>query len=187
MPVTLGRTLAEGRPLSIDHPTPIDRLGVTAFDCPDAMVLTTFYCSIIAGDVVPGEDGDWVELHTPTGNLAFQEITDHPRPTWPGGEVPQQGHTDIDVADLDAAEQAVLRLGAEKAGTQPRPDRFRAMIDPAGHSLLPGARLLTKSPMSCGATCAANSALAEAERVAVGGEAFVVSERQHRGCHACER
>ncbi len=116
-----------------DLPIPIGRLGVTAFDCPDAVALAGFYHSIVGGDLVPGEDDDWVEVHTPTGRLAFQEIDDHRRPTWPGGDVPQQGHIDIDVVDLDAAEVSVLRLGAEKAATQPRPDRFRVMIDPAGH------------------------------------------------------
>ncbi len=50
-----------------------------------------------------------------------------------GGDVPQQAHIDIDVANLDGAEVAVLRLGAQKATTQPRPDRFPVMIDPAGH------------------------------------------------------
>lgn len=116
-----------------DPTTSIGRLGLVAFDCPDATALATFYQSIIGGDVVPGEDADWVELHTPTGKLAFQEIGDHRRPTWPEGPVPQQGHVDVDVPDLDSAEIAVLRLGAEKASVQPRPDRFRVMIDPAGH------------------------------------------------------
>lgn len=113
--------------------TTIGRLGLTAFDCPDAHGLAAFYESIIGGDIVPGQDEDWVELHTSTGKLAFQEIAGHRRPTWPTGDVPQQGHIDIDVADLDVAEQAVLRLGAEKAAVQPRPDQFRVLLDPAGH------------------------------------------------------
>lgn len=116
-----------------DLPTPIGRLGVMALDCPDALELADFYHSIIGGDLVPGDESDWVELHTPTGRLAFQQIDDHRTPTWPGGDVPQQGHIDIDVVNLDGAEAAVLRLGAEKAATQPNPDQFRVMIDPAGH------------------------------------------------------
>lgn len=122
-----------GRRMDSDFPTSIGRLGVTAFDCPDALALADFYNSIIGGDLVPGDDDGWVEVHTPTGRLAFQQIDDHRRPTWPGGDVPQQGHIDIDVQNLDGAEAAVLRLGAEKADTQPSPDQFRVMIDPAGH------------------------------------------------------
>lgn len=116
-----------------DFPTSIGRLGLTAFDCPDALALADFYNAIIGGDLVPGDDDGWVELHTLTGTLAFQEIDGHRPPTWPDGDVPQQGHIDIDVLNLDGAEAAVLRLGALKASTQPSPDQFRVMIDPAGH------------------------------------------------------
>ena len=113
--------------------TQIGRLRVVAFDCPDALALADFYRGIVGGDVVPGDDDDWVELHAPTGMLAFQEIVGHRRPTWPTGDTPQQAHIDIAVENLDGAEAAVLRLGALKADVQPRPDRFRVMIDPAGH------------------------------------------------------
>ncbi|MGB0114571.1 MAG: VOC family protein, partial [Ilumatobacteraceae bacterium] len=113
--------------------TQIGRLGLVAFDCPDALALADFYNTIIGGDLVPGDDADWVELHTPTGRLGFQETADHRAPTWPVGDVPQQAHIDIDVENLDGAEAAVLRLGARKADVQPRPDSFRVFLDPAGH------------------------------------------------------
>ncbi len=119
--------------MSDEFPTSIGRLGLVAFDCPDALALADFYSSIIGGDLVPGDDEGWVELHTPTGKLAFQQIDDHRPPTWPDGDVPQQAHIDIDVVNLDGAEAAVLRLGARGADVQPSPDRFRVMIDPAGH------------------------------------------------------
>jgi hypothetical protein len=119
--------------MSDEFPTSIGRLGLVAFDCPDALALADFYSSIIGGDLVPGDDEGWVELHTPTGKLAFQQIDDHHRPTWPDGDVPQQAHIDIDVVNLDGAEAAVLRLGALGAAVQPSPERFRVMIDPAGH------------------------------------------------------
>lgn len=111
----------------------IGRLGVVALDCPDALALATFYASIIGGVLVPGDEADWVEVHTPTGRLAFQQIDDHRRPTWPGGDVPQQAHLDIEVVNLDGAQEAVVGLGAEKATAQPSPDQWRVMIDPAGH------------------------------------------------------
>jgi len=95
--------------------------------------LADSYNSIVGGDLVPGDDDGWVEVHTPAGRLAFQQVDDHRRPTWPGGDVPQPGHIDNGVGNLDGAETAVLRLGAEKAATQPSPDQFQVMIDPAGH------------------------------------------------------
>jgi hypothetical protein len=43
-------------------------------------------------------------------------------------------HLDFAVADdLDAAEARAIELGATKVGEQPNPDRWRVLIDPAGH------------------------------------------------------
>jgi hypothetical protein len=53
-------------------------------------------------------------------------------PQWPEGAIPQQLHLDFDVADLDAAEAAVLALGARKADFQPG-QTFRVFLDPVGH------------------------------------------------------
>lgn len=113
---------------------PIGRLQVTAFDCPDARSLAEFYRSVIGGEIVehPASD-DWVELRGNGGRLAFQQIPDHRRPTWPGGDTPQQAHVDVRVDDLDRGESAVLALGAQKADVQPSPDDFRVFLDPAGH------------------------------------------------------
>jgi len=111
---------------------PIGRLDVAAFDCPDHAALAEFYRSIIGGEIHHSDD-DWAELHTAEGKLAFQKIDDHRPPTWPNGDVPQQAHLDIEVDDLDAAEVAVLGIGAVKAETQPLPESFRVFLDPAGH------------------------------------------------------
>ena len=53
-------------------------------------------------------------------------------PRWPDPEHPQHEHLDIRVFDVDAAEEAVLALGA----TRPPADHengFRVFTDPAGH------------------------------------------------------
>lgn len=112
---------------------PIGRLDVVALDCPDPQALADFYRSVIGGTVVEHDHDDWVEVHTEHGNVAFQRVDGHRRPTWPTGDVPQQAHLDIDVDDLDAAEAAVLPLGAVKADVQPDPANFRVFLDPAGH------------------------------------------------------
>lgn len=112
---------------------PVGRLDVVAFDCPDPHALAAFYQPIVGGDLVEHPAGGWVELHTPSGRLAFQQIDDHRPPTWPVGEVPQQAHLDVEVDDLDVAEDALTALGAVKAATQPEPNAFRVFLDPAGH------------------------------------------------------
>jgi hypothetical protein len=64
--------------------------------------------------------------------LCFQRVADYRRPVWPGQESPQQMHLDVVVDDLDAAEAAVLELGATKHEHQPG-TTFRVFLDPAGH------------------------------------------------------
>ena len=75
-----------------------------------------------AGDEQPDpghEDplgGDWLNLRSPDGAplLAFQQVDELQRSTWPGLEVPQQLHLDLTVRDtdeLEAVHQRVLAFG----------------------------------------------------------------------------
>ena len=113
---------------------PIAEYGLTALDCPDPIALAHFYQSILGGEIESQTDDEtWVSLRTETGvEIGFQQDRHHVRPSWPDG-VPQQAHLDFNVSDLDEGEAAVLDVGAVKAETQPRPDRWRVFIDPAGH------------------------------------------------------
>ena len=59
-------------------------------------------------------------LKTGTGlRVCFQESVDHVPPAWPDATGPQQAHLDLEVEDLDAAEELVLALGAIKPAYQP--------------------------------------------------------------------
>ena len=51
---------------------------------------------------------------------------------WPDSTAPQQLHLDLEVEDLDEAEQLVLRLGGIKPDYQPG-ETWRVYADPAGH------------------------------------------------------
>lgn len=113
-------------------PTAIATLGAIALDARDPRRLAGFYSSVLAVPIARDDD-DWVQLETIGGvELAFQLAPDHEPPVWPGGEHPQQMHLDLDVADLDVAEQQVLALGARKHPHQPG-TTFRVFLDPAGH------------------------------------------------------
>ena len=54
-------------------------------------------------------------------------------PTWPDGDRPKQMHLDVTVSDLDEAEARAVGLGATTPTKQPQPDRWRVLLDPAGH------------------------------------------------------
>jgi hypothetical protein len=73
-----------------------------------------------------------VRRQVPLAELDFQRVEAHNPPQWPGQEVPQQMHLDVDVDDLDEAEGAVLALGAVKHDHQPG-TTYRVFLDPAGH------------------------------------------------------
>ncbi len=113
----------------------IGRLEKTVFDCPDPRALAAFYATVLGmrvneddGDgawVVIGRDEEWREL-------AFQRADPWIPPRWPDPAHPQQEHLDIRVADVEAAQDEVLRLGATLlAGEQGT--GFRVYADPAGH------------------------------------------------------
>jgi len=80
-------------------------------------------------DIAPG----WAEIRAEYGQcITFQQVEAYTPPRRPGQEMPQQMHLDVIVDDLDAAEAAVIDLGATKHEHQPGTS-FRVFLDPAGH------------------------------------------------------
>ncbi|KHO22093.1 VOC family protein [Mycolicibacterium setense] len=108
------------------------RLGAIALDCHDPIALANFYKDVLDLSVALSTD-ELVVLKGAEVFLTFERVADHPAPTWPEGAVPKQLHLDLAVTDLDAEEARIVALGATKAETQPRPDQWRVLIDPAGH------------------------------------------------------
>ena len=81
-------------------------------DCPDAKELSTFYAKLLGEPVT--YEGDGVAMIGEDGAqpVMFQQITEYHAPRWPDPAYPQQFHLDVTVDDVDAAEAAVLKLGA---------------------------------------------------------------------------
>jgi predicted enzyme related to lactoylglutathione lyase len=109
----------------------IARFPAFVLDCPDPGALATFYGALLDWPVKV--DDDWAEIRADYGDcISFQKVDSYAPPVWPGQDVPQQMHLDVNVDDLDAAEAAVLALGATKHEHQPGTS-FRVFLDPAGH------------------------------------------------------
>jgi predicted enzyme related to lactoylglutathione lyase len=109
----------------------IARFPSFVIDCPDAGALAAFYGKLLDWKVEtsPG----WADIRADYGQcISFQQVEPYTPPQWPAQEVPQQMHLDVIVDDLDAAEAAVLELGAAKHEHQPG-TTFRVFLDPAGH------------------------------------------------------
>ena len=109
----------------------IARFPNFVIDCPDPDALAAFYGTMLDWKIEtsPG----WAEIRAEYGDcISFQQVEDYAPPQWPGQQVPQQMHLDVIVDDLDAAEAAVLELGATRHEYQPGTN-FRVFLDPAGH------------------------------------------------------
>jgi catechol 2,3-dioxygenase-like lactoylglutathione lyase family enzyme len=102
-------------------------------DCADPAALADFYRQMLGLEISYTTD-DFVFLGEmgPTG-LGFVRVDNYVPPTWPSTDVPKQSHMEFSVDDLDAGEEALLKLGATKPDGQPQPDRWRVLLDPAGH------------------------------------------------------
>jgi predicted enzyme related to lactoylglutathione lyase len=109
----------------------IARFPSIVIDCPDPHAAATFYAAMLDWKV--DESEDWADIRADNGQcISFQQVSGYRPPEWPGQDTPQQMHLDVVVDDLDAAESAVLELGATKHEHQPGTS-FRVFLDPAGH------------------------------------------------------
>lgn len=114
----------------------VGRLQSVIVDCPDAKSLAEFYRDLLGWkiDYAGYEEGDGFASMTDGGpiKLCVQEVANYQRPQWPDQSQPQQFHLDVEVDDLEAAEQAATALGAARAEVQPGKG-YRVYLDPAGH------------------------------------------------------
>ena len=110
----------------------IGRLHHLIVDCPDPRGLAAFWSALLGQPVTFAEDDFVVVARDSTSSgMAFQLAPDQVPPTWPDPAVPQQMHLDVMVDDLEAAEEAVLGLGARRLTE--RGSVSRVFADPAGH------------------------------------------------------
>jgi hypothetical protein len=108
------------------------RLDAISLDCTDPGPLSTFWADLLGGQiVVTSEEIAVVKLDHLL--LTAMRVENYVPPTWPTGSVPKQGHIDLDVDDLDDAESRAISLGAVRARSQPEPESYLVLLDPAGH------------------------------------------------------
>ncbi|MEU4563768.1 VOC family protein [Actinoplanes sp. NPDC023936] len=104
-------------------------VGVS-LDSDDPQALADFYSRLLDAEISYSSE-DFVFIQS--ANLGFTKVDKHVAPTWPSPDVPKQSHLELSVDDLDSGEAAIVALGATKPEFQPEPDRWRVLLDPAGH------------------------------------------------------
>ncbi|MFF4791515.1 VOC family protein [Streptomyces sp. NPDC001276] len=112
---------------------PAFRYAAVTFDCADPAEMAHFYGELLGMSVLfSSEDFVLLGKEGATG-LGFNRLADYRPPTWPDPAQEKQAHIELGVDDLDVAEKRLLDLGAFKPGFQPQPERWRVLLDPAGH------------------------------------------------------
>jgi catechol 2,3-dioxygenase-like lactoylglutathione lyase family enzyme len=111
---------------------PTARLGGISLDCSDTRELADFYRELLGLELAMESD-EFVALKGSGLYVTTQKVDDYQAPDWPDNATPKQLHLELSVTDLDEAEAAAIGLGATKASSQPSPDHWRVLIDPAGH------------------------------------------------------
>nr|WP_153426547.1 VOC family protein [Streptomyces alkaliphilus] len=119
-------------------PFVIAKLQCVVLDCADPVGLSRFYRALLGGVVNRPDprwslDDNWATLHTEGLVLAFQRMENHRPPRWSDPARPQQFHLDLEVADLDRAQEEVLALGASLLDESDEQRSWRVFADPAGH------------------------------------------------------
>jgi hypothetical protein len=110
----------------------VARSAVVSLDCADPLALGEFWAAMLGGEIMFTSTMT-VLIRTDWVWLSALRVSDYVAPTWPGGDVPKQIHLDLAVTELEAAVAEAERLGARTAPVQPAPDRWRVLLDPAGH------------------------------------------------------
>jgi catechol 2,3-dioxygenase-like lactoylglutathione lyase family enzyme len=111
----------------------VGRLWSVTLDCDDPVKVRDFWAAMLGGKVAHTSE-NFVGVELASGMwIGAVRSPGHKPAEWPEGDTPQQFHLDLAVDDLDEAEKAALDLGAAKADHQPDPDKWRVLLDPAGH------------------------------------------------------
>jgi hypothetical protein len=120
-------------------------------DTTDVRALAEFYRQLLGFVYRPGDDPppagepdpngqDWLVIKHPVGStrIAFQQVRELPRSTWPEPGVAQQLHLDLSVPskqELDVQHQRAMQLGAtllyDRSDDEQEP--LRVYADLAGH------------------------------------------------------
>jgi Glyoxalase-like domain len=98
-------------------------------DYPDAKAPSHFYTALLAKPVTYEADGVAMIGEDGAQPVMFRQVAQYTAPRWPDPACPQQLHLDVTVQDVDAAERAVLDIGATRLdGAGPN---WRVYADPA--------------------------------------------------------
>ena len=112
---------------------PTARLAMVTVDCADPRAQAALWSAALGWTTAHVQD-DYEMLTGDDGAaLGFGRVEGYVPPAWPDDAGVKQFHFDLAVEDLAAAEQVLVDRGATVPASQPGGDRWRVLLDPAGH------------------------------------------------------
>lgn len=112
--------------------TAIASLAMINLDCADPRALAEFYHGVFGWEITHSED-EYAMVSDGQTAIGFGRVEGFAPADWPGESTPKRYHLDLYVDDLDKAETACQELGATRPDEQPGGDRWRVLLDVAGH------------------------------------------------------
>jgi predicted enzyme related to lactoylglutathione lyase len=107
-------------------------LAMINLDAADPAGQAAFYSQVLGWEVLHSE-AEYAMISDGSTSIGFGRVPGYSAPGWPQESAPKRFHLDFYVDDLTKAEEQALALGATKPAEQPNPDRWRVLLDPAGH------------------------------------------------------
>jgi predicted enzyme related to lactoylglutathione lyase len=101
-------------------------------DSPDPAALAEFYRKLLGWEVTHST-AEYAMISDGSTSVGFGLVEDYQAPEWPNPGGTKQFHFDLGVEDVDKAEELCLAAGATKPDFQPGGERWRVLVDPAGH------------------------------------------------------
>jgi predicted enzyme related to lactoylglutathione lyase len=108
------------------------RLAMITIDCADPASLAGFYARVLGWDVAHSQD-EYAMITGEGTAIGFGRSDDYAPPSWPNEHGTKQFHLDLAVPDVMAGQAACTALGATVPDFQPGGERWRVLLDPAGH------------------------------------------------------
>ncbi len=111
---------------------PAARIAMVTIDCADPTAQSAFWSALLGWEQTYADE-NYAMLQGPTNALGFGRVPGYEPPSWPNENGSKQFHLDLAVEDIPAAQSRCLELGARVPDDQPGGDRWRVLLDPAGH------------------------------------------------------
>ena len=116
-----------------DAKAPVASVAMFTIDCADPKPLLEFYSQFLGLPIAYQDENVGMLTGENGPAIGFGKVDNYHPPAWPDEASDKQFHLDLKVADLDAAAEAAVELGATKPEFQPG-ETWRVLLDPAGHA-----------------------------------------------------